>query len=50
MKATLRANLDVAVTEFLDHERATQASRSFFNFLGLIGYKKIICKNSEVYN
>merc|ERR1719494_1384508 len=26
-KATLRANLDVAVTEFLNHERATQASR-----------------------
>ena len=38
-KATLRANLDVAVTEFLDHERATQASRSSIAFVALIGYK-----------
>ena len=37
MKATLRENLESAVTEFLDHERATQASRSSFAFLALIG-------------
>ena len=43
-KATLRANLDVAVTEFLDHERATQASRSFFNLFVLIGYKKLYAR------
>ena len=38
-KATLRANLESAVTEFLDHERATQASRSSIAFLAMIGYK-----------
>ena len=38
-KATLRANLESAVTEFLDHERATQASRSSIAFVAMIGYK-----------
>ena len=43
-KATLRANLDVAVTEFLDHERATQASRSFFNFWYWLAIKKLFAR------